>query len=153
MSIERTHKKCKDCKKRKSIKEFYVSRLYKGTTYHSSYCKGCSVERSRKTDLRLKAKNYRRLWEYFETHPCVDCGEGNPLKLSADHRDEKNGDLADMMKSKWFRIAAELKLCDIRCHNCHAVKTAASRGHFATKSLRDYVTKWPENKKAYEEYQ
>jgi hypothetical protein len=27
------------------------------------------------------------LWlrDYFKTHPCVDCGEPNPLKLSFDH--------------------------------------------------------------------
>jgi len=153
MSIERTHKKCKDCGKRKPTSQFYKSSRSNGNEYYASYCKPCSGLRSRETDLRMRIQNYPRLWEYYAMNPCVDCGEDNPLKLSADHTgDDKHRDIADMMAGKWHRIVTELKKCVIRCHNCHAVKTAASMGYFATESLRDYVTQWEENAKAYEEY-
>jgi hypothetical protein len=151
--MERTHKKCRDCQTLKPIAKFYSSTRANGKVYHASYCRPCSVERGRKNELKIREVNYLRLWAHFAEHPCLDCGETNPLKLSLDHRGEKNHDISNIMKKKWHHIVAELKLCDVRCHNCHAVKTAASRGHYATESLRDYVAKWPENHQAYKEYE
>jgi hypothetical protein len=147
------HKKtCKDCGLEKSLSHFYASPRANGVTYYASYCKTCAIERSRINENATKEENYLKLWLYFQHNPCVDCGETNPLKLSLDHRDTKNHDVSNMMKKKWRHIERELALTDTRCHNCHAVKTHASLGHFATESLRAELQRWPDNAVAFEEY-
>ena len=148
-------KRCRDCRDEKDLlKNFYVSKIVGTAVYYGSYCKACLVKRNQKNTIARKALNYLRLWKYFEKNPCTACGEDNPLMLSLDHvGDDKTDNVSCMMGSSWRQLHAEIKKCDVLCHNCHAVKTHASLGHFVTESLRDYVTKWPENAHAYEEFE
>lgn len=60
-------------------------------------------------------------------HPCVGCGVTDPRVLAFDHRDktEKSFDISDGM-SRGFpiaRLAAEIEKCDVRCANCHMIRT------------------------------
>lgn len=143
-------KVCKDCKKEKAHSQFYVSKRIGGRVYLASYCKQCQVALNHKNDAKRGAKNRLRLWEWFQTHPCVDCGEDNPIVLELDHvRGKKRDAVSTMMKEPWARIMAEVAKCEVRCGNCHRIKTAASLGHYDTESLRDYASKWPANKRAF----
>ena len=64
-------------------------------------------------------------------HPCVDCGEADPVVLTFDHvRGEKVANVADLIWSKHSLAAvqAEVAKCDVRCANCHTRRTAAVAG-------------------------
>jgi len=90
--------------------------------------------RAQKQRLALKRTSY--LIEYFETHPCIDCGEGDPVVLEFDHLRDKvfniGGELSDQ---SWESILAEIEKCDVVCANCHRRRTARRRG-----SLRAVLT-------------
>lgn len=67
------------------------------------------------------------VWRYLSTHPCVDCGEGDPIVLEFDHvYGVKRLAVSHMIGSfSWATIAEEIGKCEVRCANCHRRKTAA----------------------------
>ncbi len=76
----------------------------------------------------------QRAWilDYLAAHPCVDCGEADPVVLEFDHRDpaSKVGNIGDIVgKSGWglARLQAEVEKCDVRCCNCHRRRTVAKQ--------------------------
>lgn len=74
-----------------------------------------------------KKANRKLLWDYFESHPCVDCGEKDPIVLQSDHIDPKTKlfNIGESISSySWSTIQAELVKCETRCANCHARRTA-----------------------------
>ncbi len=83
----------------------------------------------------LYHKKYRDrnvLWvkEYLAVHPCVDCGENDPVVLEFDHvTGEKLSEVSSLAQtaSSLDRIKREIAKCEVRCANCHRRKTAARR--------------------------
>jgi hypothetical protein len=73
-----------------------------------------------------------KLSEYLWMHPCVDCGEPDPVVLEFDHvRGIKTGNVSVMVYSHglpWCRILTEIEKCDVRCANCHRRKTSVQFG-------------------------
>jgi hypothetical protein len=71
----------------------------------------------------------RRLWEYVEAHPCVDCNERDPLVLEFDHVKSRNEGLHVVLCGNTGLRAdnrlAELATCEVRYANCHRRRTAA----------------------------
>ena len=72
--------------------------------------------------------------QYKKNHPCVDCGETRIPTLQFDHRDPATkitavGVLVRDMKPM-EEVFAEIAKCDVRCANCHAVKTAEQLGWY-----------------------
>ncbi len=64
--------------------------------------------------------------DYFHTHPCVDCGIGEPVVLEFDHRDPrmKTANVGWLICSGSLEdLKAEIAKCDVRCGNCHRRKT------------------------------
>ena len=150
-----TKKKCRDCGEWKNtVANFFPSKVVKGTQYYSSYCRPCMTIRNQRNDRARRAKHHLRLWAYYEEHPCISCGEDNPMMLSLDHiGDDKENDVSSMMRGPWRKIIKEIRKCVVLCHNCHAVKTHASLGHHADPELRIHLIQWPENAAAFEEYE
>ena len=69
--------------------------------------------------------------EYLATHPCVDCGEADPLLLDFDHRpgEKKVDDVSRLVsRHSWAVALAEIANCDVRCVSCHRRKTARDFG-------------------------
>lgn len=64
---------------------------------------------------------------YLEKHPCVDCGEPDPIVLEFDHRDRKAKvkPVSRLLAGhySWKSVLMEIEKCDIRCANCHRRKT------------------------------
>jgi hypothetical protein len=62
---------------------------------------------------------------YLLSHPCIDCGEDDPVVLDFDHvRGEKKYNIAQMVRSLTLPIVLEeIAKCDVRCANCHRRKT------------------------------
>jgi hypothetical protein len=81
---------------------------------------------------RLAARNQEALLQYLLEHPCVDCGETDPVVLQFDHvRGKKEFCIGNMMLNFGIkRIMKEVKKCDVRCSNCHDKKTARDRNNF-----------------------
>ena len=71
--------------------------------------------------------NRANLLAYLKSHPCVDCGETDPLLLEFDHRERntKTGVVGVLTARKpWQRVLAEISKCDVRCVSCHRRRTA-----------------------------
>jgi hypothetical protein len=80
--------------------------------------------------VRMKREKMRSfIREYKATHPCVDCGEADPIVLEFDHREpsEKSFSLSDARRLSLSKIAAEIAKCDVRCANCHRRRTHHER--------------------------
>ena len=104
-------------------------RLYNREHYQRN--KPSYKEKAIKHNKRYRLRNAKFLYDYKKTHACVDCGESNPLVLSFDHSKEhiKIGDLSNLAH-RAFSIQAiqnEIDKCDVRCANCHLIKTAKER--------------------------
>jgi hypothetical protein len=58
------------------------------------------------------------------TAGCIDCGYAeNPAALQFDHvRGAKFKTIAQL--SSWSQLWAEMEKCDVRCANCHAIRSA-----------------------------
>lgn len=139
-------KTCSICGMVKPLPDFTVS--CKSKDGHTSYCRACVsaanrrryVERSEEMRQRLKGFNKKlkdekalKVFEYLSEHPCVDCGESDPVVLEFDHRDtaRKFRAVAQMIEARyaWGKILEEIEKCDVRCANCHRRKTSKQFGH------------------------
>lgn len=133
-------KTCTKCKKKKPEVEFSWQRGKR-----RARCKRCEIdaqtERYRKDPTAHLAKTYRIrernrqfMWNYYSEHPCVDCGESDPVVLEPDHLDPKFklsgvSQLVHNTRSLAV-IKAELEKCEIVCANCHRRRTAVSQQWF-----------------------
>jgi hypothetical protein len=78
---------------------------------------------------RLAVERTRFLLHFFETHPCVGCGETNPVVLEFDHlRDKSFSTGGKLTTHKWQAILDEIEKCEVVCANCHRIRTAKQRG-------------------------
>ena len=78
--------------------------------------------RDRNTAVRKEATLY--ILKYLEEHPCIDCGETNPVVLDFDHRENKDRTIASLMGYSLSRLKKEINKCDVRCANCHRIRHA-----------------------------
>lgn len=72
--------------------------------------------------LKRGARNKAHIEAYKLSHPCVRCGESDPIVLDFHHRDPKEKELriAVMVWShKIEAIDVEIAKCDVLCANCH----------------------------------
>lgn len=106
----RRSSECRDCHKR-----------YRQDYYHKNRTKTLREVKVRKRELR------RKMYLYLTEHPCVDCGEIDPILLDFDHvRGKKTMGISKMVDYGygWNRILKEITKCLIRCVRCHRLKTA-----------------------------
>ncbi|AGY58732.1 bacteriophage protein [Gloeobacter kilaueensis JS1] len=129
---------CSKCNLSKPLGEFNKNKT-KPDGYQS-YCRLCSKASNnyhyylnKKTRQRIYDRNRRwrqeaaqRVFHYLLDHPCVDCGEANPVLLQFDHQGHKVADLSRMVGQAWSweKIAEEIVKCEVRCANCHTLRTA-----------------------------
>lgn len=112
------HSMCKSCLRRQR-KQTYQARR----SYYVAYNVRLKTERRR--------RYIQRIIEYLSKHPCVDCGESDPVVLDFDHvGDDKTANISYLlsMVAGWERLAGEINKCEVRCANCHRGKTAREQG-------------------------
>lgn len=71
---------------------------------------------------KANRRNRQYVLDYLATHPCVDCGETDPIVLEFDHiSGQKMGNIADASSKAWAlkKLVAEIAKCEVRCANCH----------------------------------
>jgi len=133
-------KECKRCHQIKPLAQF--SKAAKRTDGLQAWCKTCVKEndhrrymedkkKHRSWNMKRKDKYYDMVTEYLLEHPCVDCGESNPIVLEFDHRDPtiKDSEVTRLISyASWERVEAEMNKCDVVCSNCHRKRTAKQFG-------------------------
>jgi hypothetical protein len=84
-------------------------------------------EHVRVSTRALNVANKTRLRAFKAEHPCVDCGESDPVVLEFDHLRDKRWNISHMATGNfpWITIESELVKCEVRCANCHRRKTLA----------------------------
>lgn len=84
--------------------------------------------RNRQTTLDVK----KWILDYLATHPCVDCGNSDIRVLEFDHRDplEKCAHVSVLVTTGYSlrTVQKEVDKCDVRCANCHSIRTREQRG-------------------------
>jgi hypothetical protein len=137
-------KYCRKCQTEQLEDEFH--RRADRKDGRQPYCKACkkSIDaaiyskggedykaRKRQRQREFARRNARLVLEYLQQHPCVDCGEPDPVVLEFDHvRGEKKYNLSDLILryTSWETIQAEIEKCEVRCANCHRRATATRSG-------------------------
>ena len=73
-----------------------------------------------------QTRSYQMMYTYLSTHPCIDCGEIDIRLLEFDHvRGHKMANISRLLTQgrNWSIIEAEIDKCEVRCANCHRLKT------------------------------
>jgi len=77
----------------------------------------------------------KRIQEIKITRGCIDCGYNkHPVALDFDHiNGERNPKRISNMPGYylWHKILAEMDKCEIRCANCHRIKTYETGQHIS----------------------
>jgi hypothetical protein len=133
---------CYRCGELKPAEDFSWRRKERGQ--RDSFCRPCrsaygkehyAANRQRYIDqagiVKRKLARERTIYliRYFETHPCVDCGESDPIVLEFDHIGEKSFTIGnELSRRNWRAILDEMGKCDVVCANCHRRRTGRRRG-------------------------
>jgi diphthamide synthase (EF-2-diphthine--ammonia ligase) len=92
----------------------------------------------KRSERREKVK--RKMMDFYKIHPCVDCGEADPRVLDFDHLNNKIYNISTLISKEycWETILDEASKCEIRCANCHRIKTAVQQNHYTNRLLKEY---------------
>jgi 5-methylcytosine-specific restriction endonuclease McrA len=136
-------KQCGRCKQEKNLNSFSWKNQEKNLL--QSYCRECNkknlkcfyennrnkfLERNKTRKILIR----KLVFEFLQTHPCVDCGEKDPIVLEFDHVNPstKTQNISRMVIEgySWKSIEKEIKKCQILCSNCHKRKTAREQNWY-----------------------
>lgn len=105
--------RCKDCL------SLYKKKHYKK---NKNYYKAKAII----SNAKGRARNLQYTIDYLKGHPCVDCGEKDPIVLEFDHIKDKIMSISKICGAALSldMLKIEIKKCEVRCANCHRRKTA-----------------------------
>lgn len=144
-------KRCPGCRQVKPRREFHRRRQSKDGLQR--LCRDCNIEQAKRFHREngehcrnrirgrasaLRDAGRRRLLEYLLEHPCVDCGESDPVVLEFDHLRDKVANVSALVNRllPCEVILAEIEKCEVVCANCHRRRTGARLGSFR---VREYA--------------
>lgn len=111
--------RCRDCKK-----------IYAKEWYQKNSIKSRKSIKAWMAKQRLKIIDIVK--EFLLNHPCIDCGEGDIRALDFDHKDPvlKSFNIGEAITGgkSIDTLLNEMSKCEIRCANCHRIKTYIQRG-------------------------
>jgi hypothetical protein len=143
-------KTCSKCKIKKNKEDFNTnSRKADGL---QTFCKSCSSALSKeyyklRSPILIEMINKRRLdrrielqnivANYLIDNPCVDCGESDLRTLDFDHLRDKIKNVSQMIKdgAAVESVKAEISKCQVRCANCHRIKTSIDNNDWRQRYL------------------
>jgi hypothetical protein len=130
---------CTICKQSKAPDDFNKRRKSKDGL--QPQCRICSAKRSklyysenREKHKGVAARNRNktvlanRIWmlSYLKQNPCIDCGNTDIRVLEFDHiTGQKRNGVGQMLRNgcSLESILSEIDKCEVRCRNCHVIKT------------------------------
>lgn len=134
--------KCYRCGADKPVDDFAWRRKEKGQ--RDSFCRPCRsaygkehyaanrqryIDQARERKRVVAHERYLFLIDFFREHPCVDCGETDPMVLEFDHLGDKQfGIGTGFAERNWQTILADIDKCEVVCSNCHRRRTARRSG-------------------------
>lgn len=110
--------KCRDC-----------VRAYCKSYYDAN--KATYIKKNLTRKQRLAEENRDKLADYLVGKCCKDCKNDDPRVFHFDHvKGDKILSISAMLYQgyTWETIEREIAKCEIRCANCHLIKTATERG-------------------------
>ena len=135
---------CRGCERFHAVEDFSVKDARKGTL--RSRCRICCREASRRHYTRTKGAYLERnrrnnplqrqaaavfVYQFLLGHPCVECGEADPVVLEFNHLDPstKSANLSDMIANgvSLAYLRTEIAKCEVLCANCHQRRTILSK--------------------------
>ena len=135
-------KKCYRCHEVKPAEDFAWRRKHKGQ--RDSFCRPCRsaygkehyaankqryIDQAAIVSRRRRLERARWLIDFFESHPCTDCGETDPIVLEFDHLGDKTFNVGTELHDRnWDSVLSEIAKCEVVCSNCHRRRTARRRG-------------------------
>ncbi len=135
-------KYCSRCKSEKSEEYFAWRNISKGVL--QSWCRPCNKDyyselykanKSRRDQIKQNNKTWRtKRYSYVRDRlksGCVDCGIDDIRVLEFDHvHGTKISGVADMVNqgASFDRVKEEIDKCEVRCRNCHAIRTYKRAG-------------------------
>lgn len=74
---------------------------------------------------RVRSRNKKIVLDFLSGAGCVDCGTSDWRVLEFDHvESDKTSNVSYLMRTaSEARLREEMSKCQIRCKNCHAIKT------------------------------
>ena len=131
---------CSKCKIKKEDEEFVLK--CRETGKRQVKCRECSkkyaqehykknkpyyIKRARIFNDNQVIRNRQLLYDYLKSKKCVDCGNNDVRVLEFDHKSglDKRDNVGNMLyRYSWKTVMKEIEKCEIRCANCHRIKTA-----------------------------
>lgn len=128
-------KKCNKCKVELPLNEFHKNKRYIDGLQTS--CKECCKQRDKQSYKNRKQYYIDKNLHYVERNrefikrykqifgKCVDCGVADWRVLQFDHLRDKRCTIPELVNSasSMNSLKGEIKKCEIRCANCHQIKT------------------------------
>ncbi len=111
----RRHRRCKRC-----VAQY--GRWHYTRNRHMYIARSVANNRARRRELK------GNVWHFLADHPCIDCGESDPVLLEFDHvnPETKRAEIYTLVQRAycWATILDEITQCEVRCANCHRRRTA-----------------------------
>jgi hypothetical protein len=145
-------KVCNKCGLPKEDKEFVFKRKEKRERRNT--CRDCCKEYGKLHYQKNKAtyihrakifnkhqaeRNQQNLFDYLKSKKCVDCGNDDIRVLEFDHKEglDKIDNIGNMIyRYSWKAVLKEIGKCEIRCANCHRIKTVIEFDYFKNKAFK-----------------
>lgn len=144
-------KTCTSCKQQKPLDSFNKKKKAKDGL--QSTCRECNRQQFQRYYVNNKKKhletiytnkqkrlesNRKKLLAFLASNPCVDCGFANELALDFDHvRGTKRAEVTTLLKDgySWKIVKSEMNKCEVRCRNCHSIKTHMEQNSYRVRLL------------------
>jgi len=121
LALGQRQRTCRECQKRQK---------------NDWYARNSATHKANTLENKRVNKNISRkfVWDYLMLHPCVDCGETDPIVLEFDHvRAKKRLEISRMVALGYLpnTIMKEIEKCEVRCRNCHFRRHHREGGWYA----------------------
>jgi len=137
--LTKTHDQFSFRNKKKQTRQPYCKKCY-SVINRDNYV-GKRVEAIKLNNKSSRKQNREFVFDYLSSHPCIECGENDPVVLDFDHRDPKtktkNVSYLTGNAYSLKTLQNEIDKCDVLCANCHRRKTAEQFGW--TKHLKRVI--------------
>ena len=91
-------------------------------------------DRAARLAAKYRSKNINKSYvrdHLLQSKGCVDCGDRRLIVLDFDHvRGDKVSHVSALMGTSLKLLKIEISKCEIRCSNCHRIKTAKDFGWY-----------------------